>query len=550
MDHHPLQGQLRNSLTSEREARDRGRILSAFPVLRPDARARCLVLRRYLDERPDKFFDEDSYSVYLSWLQGRDATDRRSLTKYFDQFAKEIDSALLFLQEVNSKTWHDDPFAVGDDEFNLIRSIDAYVHPSYLRVVEAVFAPLVRPIAYFHRISRGKGTAGLDVWNVVQEISSNKGNAEHCLVLPYKHTVRNGIGHGGITFRKGEIRYRDKRGHEEMYHAEDIVRTFDDLLDTCNGVALALKVFFVTKGDRGYKRPRQLLVEELQEETRTPWWTIDGCLEAEGPGKGNQLIVYARPSSIHAGMVHLSTVQSGILAELFAPGYDRYFLSLRSQLAWPGWAAFDGRKLRQLREAGVADMRQYRGIIENDMIFYVPWVSIPTVFGKVVVAFTILRILVPLTAQQIREKLGTPSVVCRSAIIHRNSWGAVLNADVVMQGLEGKAAVDAVIKYRRYIVRSARRHARRLNRLSGAAYLPLAFVQVQIYRRDYRKRRLRSLGLGRDLICTLRLQRMRRIKSPDIIGSTVQVVGQWRIAWNRAWLQSWRGEAERIPEKQ
>ena len=89
MDHHPLQGQLRNSLTSERDARDRGRILSAFPVLRPDARARCLVLRRYLDERPDKFFDEDSYSVYLSWLQGRDATDRRSLTKYFDQFAKE-----------------------------------------------------------------------------------------------------------------------------------------------------------------------------------------------------------------------------------------------------------------------------------------------------------------------------------------------------------------------------------------------------------------------------------------------------------------------------
>ena len=550
MDRHPLQAQLQNSLTSERDARDRDRILAAFPVLRPDARARCLVLRRYLDERPDRFFDEESYSVYLSWLQGRDATDRRSLKKYFDQFGKEIDSALLFLQETNSKTWHDDPFAVGDDEFSLIRSIDTYVHPSYLRVVEAVFAPLVRPIAYFHRISRGKRTEGLDVWNVVQEISSNKGNAEHCLILPYKHTVRNGIGHGGITFRSGEIRYRDKKGYEETYHAEDIVRTFDDLLDTCNGVALALKVFFITESDRGYMRPRQLLVEELQEETRTPWWTIDGCLEAEGPGKGNQLIVYARPNSIHSGMVHLSTVQSGILAELLAPGYDRYFLSLRSQLAWPGWAAFDGRKLRQLREAGIADMRQYHGIIENDMIFYVPWVSIPAVLRKVVVAFTILKVLAPLAAQQIREHLGTPSIVCRSVTIHRNSWGAVLNADVVMQGVDGKAAVDAVIKYRRYIVRSARRHARKRNRLAGAAYLPLAFVQASIYRHDYRKRRLRGFGLGRDLICTLRLQRMRRITSPDIIGSTVQVVGQWRIAWNRAWLQSWHGEAEPIPEKQ
>ena len=34
------------------------------------------------------------------------------------------------------------------------------------------------------------------------------------LISPYKHIVRNGIGHGGITFRSGEIRYRDKKGNE------------------------------------------------------------------------------------------------------------------------------------------------------------------------------------------------------------------------------------------------------------------------------------------------------------------------------------------------
>ena len=260
--------------------------------------------------------------------------------------------------------------------------------------------------------------------------------------------------------------------------------------------------------------------------------------------KGNQLIVYAQPSSIHEGIVQFSAIQSGILAEFFAPGYDRYFLSLWSRRAWPGWAAFDGQKLKQLREAGIDDMRQYRGIVESDMIFYVPWVSIPAILARFVVIFTILKLVIPLAAQQIRENLGTPSIVCRSATIHRNSWGAVLKADVVMQDLDGKAAVDAVVKHRRYIVRSARRHARKLNRLAGAAYLPLAFVQVHIYRRDYRKRRLRGFGLGRDLICTLRLRRMRRIKSPDIIGSTIQVVGKWRIAWNKAWLESWCEKTE------
>ena len=114
----------------------------------------------------------------------------------------------------------------------------------------------------------------------------------------------------------------------------------------------------------------------------------------------------------------------------------------------------------------------------------------------------------------------------------------------VMEGIDGKPVVDAIFKYRRRIARLARRYAWKLNRLTGAAYLPLAFLQVNIYRRDYRCRRFGEIGLGKDLMCTLRFQRMRRIKSPDIIGSTVRVIGKWRIAWNRAWLQTWCRDVE------
>ena len=541
MNQHPLQEQLRNPLTKQRDERDRFRIVSAFPALEPNARSRCLVLRRYLDKRPERLFDKASYGVYLDWLQERDANDHSALKKYFDQFGSEIDSALLFLGDMNSRTWHDEPFAMRDD-YSFIRDIDAYVHPSYLRVVEAILAPLIRPVAYFRRIRRGKGADGLDVWNVVQELKS-KGQPEELLTLPYRHVVRNGIAHGGIVFRNREIRYRDKKANEETYSAESVVRMFDDLLDTCNGLALALKIFFLTKRDRGYKAPRQLLTEELQEETRTPWWTIDGCVESEIPGK-TQLIVYARPQSIHYGLVQLSVIQSGILAEFFAPGYDRYLLSLQSRQAWPGWAAFDGQKLKQLREVRVDDMLQYRGVVESDFIFYVPWISIPRILGKLVVVLKILQLGIPLAAQQIRENMGVPSIVCRSASIHRNSWGAVLKADIVMEGIDGKPMVYAIFKYRRRIARLARRYAWKLNRLTGAAYLPLAFLQVNIYRRDYRCRRFGEIGLGKDLICTLRFQRMRRIKSPDIIGSTVCVIAKWRIAWNRAWLQTWCHDVE------
>jgi hypothetical protein len=59
-----------------------------------------------------------------------------------------------------------------------------------------------------------------------------------------------------------------------------------------------------------------------------------------------------------------------------------------------------------------------------------------------------------------------------------------------------------------------------------------------VYRKDYRARRLKSFGLGSDLVCTVRFQRMSRIRSPDILGSTVESAGRWRVAWNKSWLDS------------
>lgn len=540
MNQHPLQKQLRNPLTKQRDERDRRRIASVFPELQSNVHPGCLVLRRYLDRRPEKFFDRTSYRIYLNWLQERDANDHRALNKYVDQFSGEIDSALQFLREMNSQSLHDESLP-STDEYSLVQKIDSYIHPSYLRVVEAIFAPLIRPIAHFSRVRRGKGTDGLDVRNVVQELRSHE--PEVRLTLPYRHIIRNGIAHGGIVFRAGEIRYRDKKGNEETYSIQSVVRAFDDLLDTSNGLALALKVFYLTRRKRGYKQPRQLLIEELQEETWTPWWRIDGCVESDISGK-TQLVLYARPQSNHYGIVQFSVVQSGILAEFFAPGYDRYLLSLQSRRAWPGWAAFDGGKLKRLREAQVDDLVRYRGVVENDLVFYVPLVSIPKILGKSVILLESLKLHLPLAAQQMRENLGVPSIVCRNARIHRNSWGAVLRADVVMEGINGKSAVDSIVKYRGRIARLARRYARKLNRSTVAAYLPLAFLQANIYQRDYRTRRFGEVGLDKDLICTLRFQRMRRIESPDIIGATVHVIGKWRIAWNRRWLETWCRDAK------
>ena len=61
------------------------------------------------------------------------------------------------------------------------------------------------------------------------------------------------------------------------------------------------------------------------------------------------------------------------LCEYLAPGYDRYFFSLRSQVALPGFAAFDGRRLAAVREAGPTSESDYQGVLEEDGLF--PWLT-------------------------------------------------------------------------------------------------------------------------------------------------------------------------------
>ena len=53
----------------------------------------------------------------------------------------EINQALLFLREINTEEWHDRSPNTGD-KYDLIRFIDKHIHPTYLRLIEAVLVPL------------------------------------------------------------------------------------------------------------------------------------------------------------------------------------------------------------------------------------------------------------------------------------------------------------------------------------------------------------------------------------------------------------------------
>ena len=116
------------------------------------------------------------------------------------------------------------------------------LHPAYLRLVEGVFAAMIHPVAYFSRLQRGKPTDDLDVFNSVEEI--RMGPMAAC-VKAYNHVVRNGIGHGGVTYLQGDIRYGGKKGKTEVVDVTSVVRLCDDMIYTCNALASAIKVFLI-----------------------------------------------------------------------------------------------------------------------------------------------------------------------------------------------------------------------------------------------------------------------------------------------------------------
>ena len=426
---------LQNPLTVAEDADDRSRLVDLFPHLAACQSTPYLALRPYLLGCPERFFDRRIHGLVLDWLRQRDAVDRKRLRQYVVAAGAELSVAMLFLRQINSEEWHDGPLVKGDD-FEVVGLVDRVLHPTYLRLVEGVFAPLVRPMAHFSRLDRGKPTEGLNVFNLVEELA--KTPLAPC-TSAYHHAVRNGISHGGITYLQSEIRYRDKKGNSETLDVWSVVRLCDNMVDSCNALASAMKLFLLTTGSSGYQPPRELLVEELMEESRSPWWTITGCLQSEVPS-GKQLLVYARPKSRDVLKIHWASVQSAALAESLAPGFDRYFLSLRSSKGWPGWAAFDGGRLRQAWESGATGVHDFAVALEEGGFFYVPTPRLPRVLSRIDTLAQSFRIHWPLARRQISENLGRVPLAARDDEMHRNSWGYVLKGAVVIPSADAASA--------------------------------------------------------------------------------------------------------------
>ena len=314
-------------------------VKAKFPELSSGSSSSTLSLHKYLSDLPERFFSHGAFEAFYRRLGEIDATHRPELATYFDERLADLDGAFRNTQEINTLDWHDRTIE-GSDDYQSLMLIDRDIHPAYLRLVEAVFQPMLRIVAFFSRLEAGKGTQGLNLFNIVEEL---KGTDFGDVTDPYEHVMRNGIAHGGVRYVGNEIIYHDSKSNELALKGNDVVRKFDDMLDVCNGLLLAYSMFALSRNGQNNLAPQSLLIEELRAETRTPYWEVKSALPSTIMNSQSQLIIYCDVRTTDNSKVLFSTVQTAIQAEQVAPGYDRYFVSMRARNGLPGMASLLGK---------------------------------------------------------------------------------------------------------------------------------------------------------------------------------------------------------------
>ncbi len=527
-----INGIWKNPLTAKLNENRRKKIESKFPETKICGHSYYLSLYKYLDNIPAKFHSQEAKNEYFLFLSTEWEQHQEQLVSLLDEHHKEISNALYLLSELNQYPWHDSLLEM--NEYDLVRFCDVTLHPTYLKLIEGVYSQFLYLLAATLRSTRGKSNEGLDVYNCVEEI---KRSNRYSLTKPCNNTIRNGIAHGGITYHQRRIQYKDKKGNTQDLGLNEIIELVDRTLDYCNGVALAIKLFYIQNLNNGIKTPQQLMIEELQAEADTPWWHIEGSLISEFD-TNPQLIIYARAHTRDYAKVFFSSFVTGILSEFFSPGYDRYFLHIVSNIALPGWAGFNGKKLYGIRNSETKSIDDYLPALENNLVFYAPYIKLPSWLGWIDTLIHSFRIYWPLTIQELKTKRGDVSFAVRNVQIHRNGWRSVLRGSIVLQCDDDDTIQRNVRNSCRHIIKeSFKVETRNATFKNSAKFLPLGYARMSVFIKDYRKRKLINYGLGEDLVGTIEIKKIKRIKAPDIYGSTIEMKGNYRIAWNKKWLE-------------
>jgi hypothetical protein len=519
-------------LTEELHKYRRKKICLEFPVLNKCNHNFYLSLWKYLSNISERLYSKkasEDIFAFLESLKEKDVVILEEILKESDRLSLAFKS----LNEVNKLEFHDIDLP-WYEPYKLMKFYENYLHPAYLKLVEGVYAELIFPISRCQRIKRVVSLEGFEVFNRVEEL---KNTQYEYLAEPYNNIVRNGIAHGKVIYKPWDVKYEDKKGNSVVLPYREVINLFDDMLDICNGLSLAFRLFYLVNlgflKEHNIKIPRQIMIEELAEETNAPAWEINECFEGETVDNRSQLNIYVKNQVFDPLAYQYYAFRSAILAEKLVPGYDIYFIILDSAYFKFGLVAFNGLKLKTLRTKSNYSLEDYAKALENRLILIEPKIKLPRLFYKIITLLSSFKIIVPL---KLEESKVTPKLVVdpRYTEIHRSGHYSVVKGKVVVKTNSNEPVDDLIRTNCDYIVKEAVKSARKRAKMTDVSkYLPLGYLLIHVYSEDFRIRKLKNSGLIPELLCTIEFKRLKIIRTVDIAGGKPEIIKGFRIVWNK-----------------
>lgn len=497
-----------------------------------------LSLIKYLENPPEKFYSQEAFKKYFSFLENTKNRNPTLLAEILRASETLLSISNKILTELLSEPIHD--VLLPKNHNDLINFIDNNIHYNLLKVYETPFFQFIYIIAKFHWINEKKGLDGLDLRNAVEQLKK----VDFDFIGPfYLHNVRNGIAHGKVVFSDLDITYSDKKGNNEKLQTKKIIKIFDGIVDITNGFCLAFKAFCFTNPSFFEKYnipiPQSILLEELKAKTNSPAWKITNCLESIANHGKSQLIIYIENGNWDFNKVQFYSFFTAFWAEKLTKSYDRIFFSIitKSSNIPTGWAAFDAKKLKKLREQGFNEIKDYQGVLEDNLIFFMPRFRLPKFMYKLGTYASIVKITFPLALRNVIKEYRPKSFVFRESQMHSKYNHAIVQDPSIIITRQFQDNIKGLIvsNHKKIVKIAIVKSRKECSVLSKTKYLPVKYVRVFIYDTDKRLRDLRHSGLIPELVATIEVNSSKRIQTIDIFGGTPEIHGKYRIVWNRNW---------------
>lgn len=498
-----------------------------------------LSLINYLDKSPQKYYCKSAFKEYLYSLNSLLSQDEITLSQILINSENQISLSNKILNDINQLDVNDTHYP--REHYDLINFIDKHIHYNLLKLYET-------PLFYFSQLiskclwlKAGKKTDGLDLYNSIEEL---KKDGFSYLTKYYLHDIRNGIAHGKIVYTDNDISYYDKKNNKASLPTKKIIEVFDNTLDIVNGFCLAYKVFCISNShffDK-YKIPipQSILLEELQTKVNAPAWTIYNTLDSIALNNKKQLMIYVKNENWDYNKVQFFSFTTAYWAEKLTTSYNRIFFSFYSTHSkYPtGWAAFNADRLRELRLNKETKLEDYKGVLEGDLLFFIPKYKFPKFVYKLGNLWSSLNTLFPIYLNNYLDTYFPKPFYLRETQIHSKKYYTVITDPSIIIKPRFQTDIQNLIRNnKKKIVQIAIKKSKAtVPFFSKANMLPVKYIRLFIYDTNKRVRQLRHSGLIEELVCTIEVNTTRRIRTIDIIGGTVEQIGKYRIVWNRKWL--------------